>query len=115
MHTDLFFKALADTTRLRCLVLLVTTDELCVCELGHALGLAQPKISHHLAALRKAGLVLDRKSGLWVYYRINPQQPQWLSNVIHTTAAGVSDQSPFNCDAQALAEMPNRPSEICSA
>ena len=115
MMTETLFKALADTTRLRCLVLLVTTDELCVCELGHALGLAQPKISHHLAALRKAGLVLDRKSGLWVYYRINPQQPQWLSNVIHTTAAGVSGQSPFNCDAQALAKMPNRPSGICSA
>jgi len=115
MHTDLLFKALADTTRLRCLVLLVETDELCVCELGHALGLAQPKVSHHLAALRKAGLVLDRKSGLWVYYRINPQLPEWVNAVIHTTAAGVSDQPPFNCDAQALAEMPNRPSGICSA
>jgi len=115
MLTESLFKALADTTRLRCLMLLITTDELCVCELGHALGLPQPKVSHHLAALRRAGLVLDRKSGLWVYYRINPQLPQWVNDVIHTTAAGVSGQAPFNGDSLALTEMPNRPSGICSA
>ena len=54
------FKALSDTTRLRCLSLLVNEEELCVCELTHALALPQPKISHHMAALRKAELVSDR-------------------------------------------------------
>jgi ArsR family transcriptional regulator len=63
------FKALADTTRLRILGLLLA-GEVCVCNIHDSLGLPQPKVSRHLAYLRRAGLVAARKDGLWVHYRL---------------------------------------------
>lgn len=62
------FKALADRTRLRILGLLAA-GEVCVCDLHDSLGEPQPKVSRHLAYLRRAGLVSARKDGLWVHYR----------------------------------------------
>ena len=115
MDAPQLFKALSDPTRLRCLCLLAQNEELCVCELTHALGLPQPKISHHLAALRRAHLVHDRKSGLWIHYRLNRNLPGWALEVIRVTADGVSGEFPYLSDMQALAEMPNRPGGICSA
>jgi len=64
-----FFKALADTTRLRILKLL-EVREMCVCEIMIALGLTQPTTSHHLGILENVGLVRSRKEGKWVYYKI---------------------------------------------
>lgn len=109
------FKALSDPTRLRCIALLSTHDELCVCELTHALALPQPKVSHHLGTLRKAGLVSDRKAGLWIYYRLNEALPQWSREVIHAAVEGIRHELPYAADSQALAEMPNRPGGVCSA
>lgn len=109
------FKALSDQTRLRCLALLSGHDELCVCELTHALALPQPKVSHHLGTLRKAGLVSDRKVGLWIYYRINGTLPPWCQDVIHSAVSGVQNEEPYASDNRALSEMPNRPGGICSA
>jgi ArsR family transcriptional regulator, arsenate/arsenite/antimonite-responsive transcriptional repressor len=64
-------KAFADPVRLRLLNLLSgERDEVCVCHLYEALGLPQPTVSRHLAYLRKHGLVVGRKEGLWVYYRL---------------------------------------------
>ena len=63
------FKALADETRLR-IVALLSHGELCVCHLEEALRLSQPKVSRHLATLRAAGVVEDRRDGSWVYYRL---------------------------------------------
>jgi ArsR family transcriptional regulator len=62
------FHALADGTRIRILGLLLS-GEVCVCNLHESLGESQPKISRHLAYLRKAGLVATRREGLWVHYR----------------------------------------------
>ena len=104
-----FFAALANDTRLRSLILLSRQPELCVCELTHALGLSQPHISRHLAQLREARLVSDRREGVWVYYRINRELPAWALHVLEKTAAGVASGEPFRDDAAALAEMPNRP------
>ncbi|MDF1528262.1 MAG: metalloregulator ArsR/SmtB family transcription factor [Sedimenticola sp.] len=115
MQPESLFRALSDTTRLRCLALLVGHAELCVCELTHALALPQPKISHHLGTLRKAGLVCDRKEGLWIYYRINPDLPQWVASILSTTVTGVQGFDPYTSDAAALAKMPNRPGAVCSA
>lgn len=115
MDAAQLFKALSDTTRLRCLMLLVNHDELCVCELTHTLSLPQPKISHHLATLRRAGLVTDRKAGLWVYYRLNTELPEWVSEVLHSSAAGVATEEPYGADELTLQNMPNRPSAACSA
>jgi ArsR family transcriptional regulator len=63
------FKAFADPVRLRLLNLLAE-DEVCVCHLHEALGLPQSTVSRHLAYLRKRGLVVGRKQGLWVHYRL---------------------------------------------
>jgi ArsR family transcriptional regulator len=63
------FKALADSTRLRILGLLLT-GEVCVCHIHAALRIPQPKASRHLAYLRRAGLVATRRAGTWMYYRL---------------------------------------------
>ena len=66
------FKALADAIRLRILSLL-SSREMCVCEVMVALDLTQPTASHHLGILENVGLVKKRKEGKWVFYRIaNP-------------------------------------------
>lgn len=67
---DRMFKAFADETRLRILHLLTRKSELCVCDIIHILGLPQSKVSRHLAYLRRAGLVQDRKQGLWSHYAL---------------------------------------------
>jgi ArsR family transcriptional regulator, arsenate/arsenite/antimonite-responsive transcriptional repressor len=63
------FKAVADPVRLRLLHLLAA-GEVCVCHLHEALDLPQSTVSRHLAYLRKRGLVVGRKQGLWVHYRL---------------------------------------------
>jgi ArsR family transcriptional regulator len=67
------FKALADSTRLRILGLLLAR-EMCVCEIMVALDLTQPTASHHLRILENYGLATDRKDGKWVFYSLpNPK------------------------------------------
>jgi ArsR family transcriptional regulator len=68
------FKLLSDETRLRILVLLSEGDELHVRELCGKLGQSQPAVSHHLALLRLAGLVEQRREGKYNFYRINSQR-----------------------------------------
>jgi ArsR family transcriptional regulator len=87
---ELLFKALADPTRLR-LISLMGEDEVCVCFFVEVLKTNQPKISRHLAYLRRAGVVSARREGKWMHYRIiEPPDPQvarifrevrtWLAN-----------------------------------
>ncbi len=66
------FAALADPTRLEMLALLLSRGELCVCNFVEALGITQSKASRHLRTLYHAGLLDDRRAGLWVHYRIAP-------------------------------------------
>lgn len=66
---ELFFAALADNTRLR-LLNLMRDAEICVCFFVEVIGTNQPKISRHLAYLRKAGIVAARRDGIWAHYRI---------------------------------------------
>lgn len=63
------FKGLADETRLRILNLLLR-GELCVCDIQRVLGASQPNVSRHLTYLKNAGLVLDRREGTRIYYRL---------------------------------------------
>lgn len=113
VSADHFFAALAHPLRLRCLVLLDGETELCVCELTHALGVAQPVVSRHLAHLREAGLVLDRRAGTWVHYCLHPELPQWARNVLREAAAGLASQTPYADDRNTLGTMPNRPTHCC--
>ena len=91
------FKALADETRLRILNLLCR-QEICVCQIVEALGLGQSKVSRHLAHLRNAGLVNDRREGLWMYYslaqpsgRLHKQVIDWLKQAEDEVPMGTAD------------------------
>src|SRR5437762_14306728 len=64
----MLFKTLSDPTRLRLLNLLAC-GETCVCELTDTLRIVQPKVSRHLARLKRAGLVDARRNGKWIHYR----------------------------------------------
>ncbi|HEY6200196.1 MAG TPA: metalloregulator ArsR/SmtB family transcription factor [Candidatus Binatia bacterium] len=66
---ELLFRALADRTRLR-LINLMGDNEVCVCFFVEALKMSQPKISRHLAYLRRAGIVGVRREGKWMHYRL---------------------------------------------
>ena len=83
-----FFKCLAEETRLKCVMLIQQEGELCVCELTAALQESQPKVSRHLAQLRECDLLLDRRQGQWIFYRINPKLPGWATQVITETVTG---------------------------
>lgn len=71
-ETASFFKVLADEARLKMLWLLFNHRELCVCDFIEVLGITQSKASRHLRILYRAGLVTDRRKGLWVYYALRP-------------------------------------------
>jgi len=64
------YKALADETRLQMMALLLDEPELCVCHLERALEITQSKASRHLRYLLNAGLLEDRREGVWMYYRV---------------------------------------------
>jgi ArsR family transcriptional regulator len=66
---ELLFRALADRTRLR-LLNLMRNGEVCVCYFVEIIGTNQPKISRHLAYLRRARIVAARREGQWMHYRI---------------------------------------------
>jgi len=82
-----FFKCLSDPTRLDILKLVLAQGNVCVCEITEALNLSQPKISRHLALLRNLSILLDQRKGQWVYYRLNPELPEWTNAVLNIIAA----------------------------
>ncbi|KTC39160.1 metalloregulator ArsR/SmtB family transcription factor [Pseudomonas poae] len=102
-----FFKSLADETRVRSMLLISTQGELCVCELMCALEESQPKISRHLAQLRSSGLLLDRRQGQWVYYRLNPNLPAWAREILQVASKANTDWLKDN--AVRLQNMNERP------
>lgn len=101
------FKCLADETRVRATLLIAQLGELCVCELMCALDDSQPKISRHLAQLRSSGLLLDRRQGQWVYYRLNPQLPAWVHEVLQLTLQ--ANAAWLQANATRLQNMQERP------
>jgi DNA-binding transcriptional ArsR family regulator len=106
---ELLFRALSDRTRLRCLLLLVAEPEVCVCEFVHALQLAQPQVSRHLARLRDRSLVIDERRGQWVYYRLDPNLPEWARKILE--AAREAEQ--LGALQNRLITMPDRPLMSC--
>jgi ArsR family transcriptional regulator len=90
LDMERFFSALADRTRLR-LLNLMGNGEICVCFLVEVLRTNQPKISRHLAYLRKAGVVAARRDGKWMHYRIvrpaDPHAARILDEVLSWAAA----------------------------
>ncbi len=114
LSPDSVLKLLADPTRLRILMLLHRQGELCVCELTCALDDIQPKISRHLALLRDAQVVSDRRAGQWIYYQLNPRLPDWTGDILAALARGTKNRKIYVDDQRKLKQMPNRPeNRIC--
>ena len=107
--TSVFF-ALSDPLRLRSLALLAAQGELCVCELTHALQASQPTVSKHMATLRDAGLVRDRRDAQWVLYSLASELPAWVKDVLAGAVKGVSAEAVHRDDGKRLRAMAARPS-----
>jgi ArsR family transcriptional regulator len=98
---ELFYKALADKTRLR-LINLMAGGEVCVCFFSAILRANQPKISRHLAYLRKAGIVVARRDGKWMHYRIvEPSDPN-AARVFNEVRAWLAEDGEMRRDREKL-------------
>jgi ArsR family transcriptional regulator len=95
------FKALADRTRLR-VIHLIGDDEVCVCFFVEVLKTNQPKISRHLAYLRRAGVVASRRDGKWMHYRlVEPPDPN-AAKILREVRAGLADNPEMQSDKSRL-------------
>jgi len=95
------FKALADHTRLR-LINLIGDDEVCVCFFVEVLKINQPKISRHLAYLRRAGVVSARREGKWIHYRlVEPPDPH-AANIFREVRAALPNDPAMKNDRARL-------------
>ena len=95
------FAALADSTRLR-LLNLMAGREVCVCYFVEILRQGQPKISRHLAYLRKAGLVTARREGKWMHYRISPLDSEAAAAILNTALASLRGDCQMQADLAKL-------------
>jgi ArsR family transcriptional regulator len=106
------FKALSDETRLRTLKLL-EDGELCVCDIVAALDLVQPKVSFHLKILKDAGLIMDRRQGKWIHYRIYDSD-MFKRFLIHAVLEKISAES-VGEDRKRLNEFRKNKKGLCCA
>ena len=98
---ELLFRALADRTRLR-LLNLMADKEICVCYFVEILGMSQPKISRHLAYLRCARIVVARRQGRWMHYRIMTPRNSVASAVLAETLAHLRQLPEMQADLARL-------------
>lgn len=101
LDIETIFRALSDRTRLRILNLL-RGGELCVCDLVAVLDVPQPTASRHLAYLRKTGLVLARKEGLWHYYRLTPAKSIFHKKLLECVEASSLEFPQLAADVERL-------------
>jgi len=109
--TELFFSALADRTRLR-LLNLMRDGEVCVCFFAGTIGTNNPKISRHLAYLKRAGLVIGRRDGKWIHYRINEPKNERAAEVFTATMKMLESDKEMKADRKRLTDFccaPNPP------
>jgi ArsR family transcriptional regulator len=97
----LLFAALSDRTRLR-LLNLMNEREVCVCYFVEILGQSQPKISRHLAYLRRAGVVAARREGKWMQYRIVVHSHDGAARILRETLAVVREEKAMQADLARL-------------
>jgi ArsR family transcriptional regulator len=103
-NIELLFKALADRTRLR-LINLMGDDEICVCFLVEVLATNQPKISRHLAYLRRAGVVASRREGKWMHYRIVEPEDEHAARIFREVRASLRDDAATQRDRARLTKL----------
>lgn len=101
---ELFFAALADRTRLR-LLNLIGTDEVCVCYFVEVIGPNQPKISRHLAYLKKAGIVEVRRDWKWSHYRIVKPADAQAARVFEEVMNWIKDDPEMQRDKKQMMKM----------
>jgi ArsR family transcriptional regulator len=97
------FAALADPTRLR-LLNLVNGREVCVCYFVEILKQAQPKISRHLAYLRRAGIVGARREGKWMHYRIERPSDVRAASILNATLNSFATDRAMQADLARLGQ-----------
>jgi len=97
----LLFRALADRTRLR-LLNLIADKEICVCYFVEILKISQPKISRHLAYLRRAGIVAARRQGRWMHYRLVAPRDAVASAILKETLAHLRQTPDMQGDLEKL-------------
>jgi ArsR family transcriptional regulator len=95
-----YFKGLADINRLRIINLLLH-GELCGCDIQHVVGNSQSNVSRHLTYLKRSGLVVDRREGYRVYYRLMEDSGPEYKELIAYLRAALSDKI-FVTDAKKL-------------
>src|SRR2546423_15309908 len=98
------FKALADRTRLR-LISLIGDSEVCVCFLTEILKTSQPKISRHLAYLRRAQIVVARREGKWMHYRLIEPPDEHAARIFREVRASLAEHPELQRDREALLKM----------
>jgi len=98
---ELFFRALADRTRLR-IVNLIGDREVCVCFFVEILKTNQPKISRHLAYLRRAGIVASRRDGIWMHYRLATPKDENAARVLQEVRAWLGKDNVMQQDLKRL-------------
>jgi len=96
------FKSLADETRLRLLLLLQSSGELCVCDLMNALDMKQSTVSRHLAYLKKNGWLQDRRGGVWMYYSLNGQLSPLLQSELVLLISTLANSDTHQADQMRL-------------
>jgi ArsR family transcriptional regulator len=101
---ELFFRALADRTRLR-LLNLMRTDEVCVCFFVEILKTNQPKVSRHLAYMRRAGIVGARRDGPWIHYRIVEPSDSDAARVLKEVLSWVANDQEMQRDRDRLVKV----------
>ncbi len=101
---ELFFAALADRTRLR-LINLIGDDEVCVCFFVEVLGTNQPKISRHLAYLKRAGLVSVRRDWKWSHYRLTEPKNTRAAQVFSEIRAWLKEEPEMQLDRGRMMKM----------
>jgi len=109
---SILFKALSDETRLR-IVNLLAEGELCVCDLTHALEMPQSTVSRHLAHLKNAGLVSDRRHKTWAFYRLADDAPPFAREIVDSLARHMRTIEPARKDLAALGEYRCCPDRNC--
>lgn len=100
---DRLFRALADPTRLR-LINLIAEQEICVCYFVEVLAAPQPKISRHLAYLRRAGIVSARREGKWMHYRLAAPADRHAASILKTTVDSLKQDKELQRDLQRLTQ-----------
>ena len=114
---ETLFRALADRTRLR-LLSLMGDDELCVCFFVEILRASQPKISRHLAYLRRAGVVSARREGKWMHYRIVEPSDRHAARIFREVRAWLKQDTLMQRDRERLVRVccaPQQPVQLRGA